>query len=684
MAKHIQDLIASRRAVLGGLATMPLLGLSQAKASAPATSRALRFSDVTQTRADSVAVPPGYRAQTLISWGDALYENVAPFNADRVMRADQELRFGQNNDMLALFPAQYSFPFATDQNRFLLCANHEYVTPALHYPGAARINDLTSAHWEAMYAAIGVTVVETAREGQTWRTLKDSAPGAGRNRRITPFTPVQFTGPAARHRWIQTAGAVVNAKEAAHGAQPENAIRCGTMANCAGGRTPWGTYLTSEENFNNYFLISDENAAAMNEARADQAWIFDAGKFGYPLYAKVSGSPKQAPAQFDVSQNPYGPALYGWVVEIDPYDPAAAPKKRTALGRKKGECATTAIAKDGRVAVYMGDDQIDEFVYKFVTRGRFNAADRAANRDLLDEGTLYAAKFNENGSGEWLKLDLASVNRAVREAPYHAPFADEADLYMRTREAARLLGATPMDRPEDVEAPVDANWCGQGTVLVACTYNRTPEFYRPANPRRGAAQNQHVQQGNFGGHIIRIDERGGDHAATRFSWDVFTLCGDPEATASSTLLSGEEADLSVSVNGKPTMSGARFSCPDNLCFDSAGNVWIATDGSDAVFADCNDAIMAAPINADGPRAVKRFLVGPVGCEICGPTLALDETALLCAIQHPGEHDVEDTSVDDLRWKQGKRPPSTFPDGGAAWPRSAVIVITRENGGLIGD
>ena len=331
----------------------------------------------------------------------------------------------------------------------------------------------------------------------------------------------------------------------------------------------------------------------------------------------------------------------------------------------------------------MGDDQIDEFVYKFISRGRFNASDRAASRDLLDDGALYAAKFNEDGSGQWLKLDLAAINRAVRDAPYHAPFVDEADVLIRCREAAKLLGATPMDRPEDVEAPVDAHWRGLGMVLIACTNNRNASFASPGNPRRGAAQTEHVQQANPAGHILRIDERGGDHAATRFSWDVFALCGDPDTQAP--VQASDEADLSVAHEGQATFSGARFSCPDNLCFDNRGNVWISTDGSDTVFTDCNDAILAAPLSsAEAPRAVKRFLVGPVGSEICGPALALDETALLCAIQHPGEHDLEDTSIDDLRWKENKRPPSNFPDGGNAWPRSAVIVITRENGGLIGD
>lgn len=684
-ARHINDLIATRRALLGGLAGLPLLNLgacatptvTEPPPSSPAGPPT--FLPVAATNADTVTLPAGYRFQTLIAWGDPLFENVGAFDPTTLTRAEQENRFGQNNDMLALFPAEYGFPFPADQNRFLLCANHEYVEPALLYPNVAHPQDFTPAHWEAALAAVGCSVVQVERTAGAWRVVRDSAPGAGRNRRITPFSAVTFAGPAAGHRWIEAGKAAFNAgaRVGAH------EVACGTLANCAGGRTPWGTYLSSEENFDGFFTLSDAGTPALMAAQADQAWIFDAGKFGYPLYTGGSSRGVVAPPQFDVARNPYGPALYGWVVEIDPYDPDWTPRKRTALGRKKGECATTALTRDGRVVVYMGDDQIDEFVYKFVSRGRFDPANRTANRDLLDDGQLYAARFNEDGSGDWLPLTLASVNAAVDEAPYHARFADEADLHMRAREAARLLGATPMDRPEDFEALVDANWVGRGMVLVNCTYNRNEEYYRPGNPRRGVAQTDHVQQGNPGGHILRLDEEDGDIAAVRFRWDVFALAGDPAAAPDFTLPGGVAADVSVTLDGAPTFAGDRFSCPDNLCFDSSDNVWIATDGSYAVFPDCNDCVMVTTTGPERPREVKRFLVGPVGAEICGPTLALDERAFLCSIQHPGENDVAGASIAELRWRRGQRPPSSFPDGGDAWPRSAVVVITRDDGGRVG-
>ncbi len=683
-AKHINDLIANRRALLGGLAGLPLLNLaacataSAPAASAPPTATATGFASVAATQADTITLPPGYRWQTLVAWGDALFDSVSPsFNPDALTRAEQEQRFGQNNDMLALFPAEYAFPLPKDQNRFLLCANHEYVEPSLLFPALHSLREFTPTHAEAALAAVGVSVVEVERSGGEWRVHKDSAPGTGRNRRITPFSPVIFSGPAANHRWIEAGKGAFNA--ASDPAEP-GTVHCGTLANCAGGRTPWGTYLTSEENFDGFFMLSNAAAEPLAAAQQDGAWIYDAGRFGYPLF---SGSARPYPAQYDVSHNPHGPALYGWVTEIDPYDPTWLPRKRTALGRKKGECATTALTQDGRVVVYMGDDQIDECVYKFVSRGHFDPANRTANRDLLDDGTLYVARFDERGGGAWLPLDLAVINRAIADAPYHQPFENEADVYVRAREAARLLDATPMDRPEDVEALIDENWRGLGTVLVVCTNNKNESFARPGNPRRGEAQREHMQQSNLAGHIIRIDEAGGDCAATHFRWDVFALGGDP-ARETITSDTGVVRAVSVSLNGQPTISGERFACPDNICFDTRSNVWIATDGSDAVFEDCNDQVIVTPALGEGPRPVKRFLVGPVGAEICGPTLALDETAFLAAIQHPGENDLAGTHISELRWRNGRRPPSNFPDGGETWPRSAVVVVTREDGGRVGD
>jgi uncharacterized protein len=689
-ARHINDLIVSRRALLGGMAGLPLLNLSACATSTAAGVAAIpaaeppTFASVAATNADTVTLPPGYRWRTLIAWGDALFDSVsAEFDPDALTRAEQEQRFGQNNDMLALFPARHSFSPARDQDRMILCANLEYFDPSLMFPGVRQLADLTPAQIEAALAATGVSVIALQREGHDWRIVKDAAPGAGLNRRITPFTPVVFSGPAANHPWIRAAGAVFNAHEGGrpYEPNPEGAIRCGTNSNCAGGQTPWGTYLSVEENFNYLFTASDREAPTLREAARDNAFVLDCSAFGLPTASPLG---RLAPPQYDMARNPHGPALYGWTLEVDPYDPSWAPRKRTALGRRKGECANTALTRDGRVVVYSGDDQINEFVYKFVTRGRFNSADRLANRDLLDHGQLHVARFEEDGSGRWLPLTLRTVNAAAREAGYAALFRDEGDLALRAREAARLLGATPMDRPEDVEALLDASWTGLGPVLIVCTNNYEQGFARPGNPRRESPEPGRAQR-NAAGHIIRIDEADGDCGATRFSWDVFALAGDPSADSlTAPSRTGAPAHVSTSVGGAPTISGDRFACPDNICVDSRYNVWIATDGSDAVFDDCNDAILVAPAAAEGPRPVKRFLVGPVGAEICGPTMAPDERAFFASIQHPGESNVAGTDIFDLRWRRGEPPPSHFPDGGDSWPRSAVIVVTREDGGRIGD
>lgn len=682
MTKHLNDIIASRRALLGGLAGLPLLNLAacatpqSAATASNAAGSATNFASVAATNADTVSLPPGYSWRKLIAWGDAMFDTVsATFDPDTLTRAEQEQRFGSNNDMLALFAAEYAFPPPRNPDRLILCANNEYASAELMFPAIRSERDFTRAQIEAMYASIGVSIVELARESAGWTVQKNAAPGQGKNRRITPFTPVRFTGPAADHRWIVAASAVVNAVEPGANA---GEVACGSAANCAGGLTPWGTYLTAEENFHDIFAGRGNDTTALG--LTDAAYALDVLSHGYPgLYIPAVA----APAQFNINENPYGPSLYGWIVEIDPHDPTATPKKRTALGRKKNECANTAIASDGRIAVYTGDDQRGEHLYKFVTRGRFDPNNRAANMDLLDEGDLYAAQFLEDGQGRWIKLTVDAANRAAEAQESPVRFADQGDLVMRARDAARYLGATPMDRPEDVEPVIDANWRGNGTVLIACTNNNERGFDTPGNPRR-ESPNPRTAQNNLPGHILRIDEGDGDNASETFAWDVFALCGDPDATALTTQSrAGAPLHVSVDVGGEPTFSGDRFACPDNMFIDSTRRVWIATDGNDGIFADCNDSVLATQVDAAAPRPVKRFLVGPVGAEICGPLMTPDERAFLCGIQHPGANDVTGADFSTLRWT-GNPVPSHFPDGGDSWPRSAVVIVTRDDGGRIGD
>jgi secreted PhoX family phosphatase len=674
---HIQDLIAerlSRRALLGGgagIAGLALAGCATMEAEPPGAG----FAAVAPTNADAVTVPAGYSARTLIAWGDPLFEGAGPLDLDALTRAEQERRFGQNNDMLAIFPARPGFPWATTGSTFILCANHEYFEPSLMWPGLSDPRGLDAARTEAMMASMGVTVmaVQEDKARRAWRVVTDPRPGAGVNRRITPFTPVAFTGPAANHPWIEAAGAAFRAAEGG----PAGTIPCGTLANCAGGYTPWGTYLTSEENFDFYF--SNSNPAANAALASDPAVAADQRSYRYPLTR--AGNPLPLPAQFDLARNPMAASLYGWNVEIDPYDPASIPKKRTALGRRKGECATTALTRDGRVAVYSGDDQANEFVYKFVSAGRFDPTNRAANMDLLDEGVLYAARLAADGTGVWVALTAEAANAAAAAANAPARFRDQGDVCVRAREAARLLGATPMDRPEDVEAVRDSAWVGQGSVLIACTANLTGTTGAPGNPRRADPSAGDAALRNVTGHILRFDEADGDCGALRFAWDIFVLAGDPAVQGAATNRAGQPVLTDVSVNGAPTFTGDRFANPDNFCLDRRGNIWISTDNSDATFADCNDQIMMTRATA-APRTIKRFLAGPVGAEICGPLMSLDERTLFAAIQHPGEGDTKGGDWRVARFERGeKTPPSRFPDGG--WPRSAVVYVTKDDGGLIG-
>lgn len=688
---HLNDLVAarlSRRSILGGLATLPLLSAgacatSPSKANQP--GRSLGFASVAATRADRVSVPEGYTASTLIAWGDPLFEAdvdgtpLPPLDLDALDRPQQELRFGTHNDMLALFPREYSFPVPRDGRRHILCSNHEYFDPTLAFPSARSLAELTPERMAALFAAIGVGVVavEQHTDGR-WFTVRDTRPGAGVNRRITPFTPVIFSGPAADHPWIRGAAEAFNAAEPG---TPEGTVACGTLANCAGGQTPWGTYLTSEENFQSYFRAQPGDTAAAQAAAADPLLAEDAEIFGYRL--RAGSTPWPASAANDLGQNPHGPVVYGWVVEIDPYDPTSTPKKRTAIGRKKGENAATALTRDSRVVVYQGDDQINEFVYKFVTRERFDPSNRAANMDLLDHGVLHAARFEVDGTGRWLPITLQAANAAAAQAGA-APFADDGDLMVRARIAARLLGATPTDRPEDVEAMHGPDWIGTGQVFIPCTKGNQPTPARPARPvREGAEPDGQI---NYAGHVIRIDEDGADCGATTFRWEMFLVGGDPAAENNGSLPDGRPFLTSNTVVDRPpSFDGVPLACPDNLAFDTAGNVWITTDGAPDVFGDCNDMVVVAstPPGAARPQ-LNRFLVGPLGCEICGPTLSPDERTFLAAIQHPGEADADRNDYGDLRWEQpDTRPYSSFPDGGGAWPRSAVVYVRKDDGGVIG-
>lgn len=647
------------------------------------TPSKIAFKAVAENLTDGVVVPEGYEWHKLMSWGDALFTNQeeakeqagAPFPFNRY---EQEKRVGTCNDMFAVFAKNYSYPWSDKaQSEYIVCSNNEYVVPYVMIPSQNGNFRATPQEVEALYAAQGVTIARVNHDSKTgaWSLVQVEDNENALNRRITPFSEVVFSGPAKEHEWVKTAAAITNQIEKYAGNEPKNddGVLCGTMQNCAGGYTPWGTYLTAEENIDNMFFTTNPSSQTLQKAREHDGYEADENSFGYGNVWKLGG-----PDQFDLSRNPHGPSLYGWIVEIDPHDPSFAPRKHTALGRKKNESANTVITNSGQVVVYTGDDQVNEFVYKFISKGKFDAKSRIKNRELLSEGKLYAAKFNADGSGQWLEINLEAAN-AVPTSGFETTFKDYADMMVRVREAARRLGATPMDRPEDVEAPKDNYFKGFGTVYICATGNQSEDGRagNAANPRR---KNGETTEVNYTGQIVRINEKDKDHGATTFTWEIFLMGGDHSKEVA--LLerpsdgAGELHNLSSWKDGKPTTLGDRFAMPDNITFDNFGNAWFTTDGTPDTF-PCNDGIYVADTNAPAPRMVKRFLTGPIGCEITGPFMSEDNKTFFCGLQHIGSADAKGIGY---RGEQDT-PFSTFPN--KIWPRDTIIYVRRKDGGIVG-
>ena len=612
----------SRRSVLKGLAGAGFFGALGGCAALSSRSSAprLAFDEVARVLDETAHVPRGYRVQVLMRWGDPIYRGGPAFSPGRQTPTEQEVQFGADNDFLAYMPLPQG---SRSVDRGLLCVNHERNTPHLAWPGMSATDyasKMTRERAAVEMASQGHTVIEIARSAGAWRLVDDSA----YNRRISARSTITYaSGPAAGHPRLRTHR------------DPTGSRIVGTLNNCAGGVTPWGTVLTAEENLHNYFT---GNASGGDEAAAWKRYGIDGrGRYVWGRHYD----------RFNLDREPNEPNRFGWIVEIDPYDPRSRPVKLTALGRFKHECATTAISHDGRIAVYSGDDERMEYVYKFVTRRPYDALSPAANRDLLDEGTLYAARFDAAGRMTWLPLvfgegPLTSVNG----------FGSQADVVIEARRAADLVGATPMDRPEDVEAhPVT------GRVYVVMTFNerRQPGQVNPANPRAP----------NRFGHIIEIAPpmRDGrpDHTATECTWDFFVMGGDPANPSHRARYGGP-----VSTNGW-------IAAPDNVAFDPRGRIWIATDGQDDV-AGFADGLYAAETTGAARGVTRCFFAAPRGAEVCGPAFTADGTTLFLSIQHPGDERGSTFDTPSTRW------PDFSPD---TPPRSAVLAITREDGGEIG-
>ncbi|MBI4205040.1 MAG: PhoX family phosphatase [Betaproteobacteria bacterium] len=615
----------NRRTVLKGVVAAGMCGLFGGTLPTPgATTRSARsvpgFTEIGRSLDETTHVAPGYDVQVLIRWGDPIHTSGPPFRPGQQTAAEQEVQFGMDNDFIAFMPLPHA---SRTSDRGLLCVNHERNTAHLSWPKMSPGNyasRMTRERCEVEMASQGHTVIEIARAGNAWHLVADSR----YNRRITcRSTAIRISGPAAGHERLKTR------------VDPAGMRVMGTLNNCAGGVTPWGTVLTAEENFHLYFIgksKQEREAAAWKRYGIDGRGIYLWGRYF---------------ERFNLDREPNEPNRFGWIVEIDPYDPQSTPVKRTALGRCKHECATTAVSHDGRVAVYSGDDERMEYVYKFVTRGQYDPSRPAANRELLDEGTLYVAKFEENGKMRWLPLVFG-------EGPLTAAngFRSQADVAIEARRAADLLGATPMDRPEDVEAnPLT------GHIYVVMTYNdgRKADQLNVANPRAP----------NYCGHIIEIApptvDGKPDHTATECTWGFFLLGGDPVNPKHHA-----RYRASVTPNG--------WLCrPDNVAFDPKGRIWIATDGQDdsVGFAD---SVYAAETSGERRGITRCFFSAPRGAEICGPAFTPDGTTLFLAIQHPGDEKGSTFDQPSTRWPD-------FKDGMP--PRPSVIAITKADGGEIG-
>ncbi len=644
-APTLQDVIdarLSRRGVLRGLAVAAAagaavagggpLGLAErALAQARSGVSSLAFKEVPHGLDDKLHVAPGYNARVLIRWGDKVLKDAPAFDIARQTGAAQAGQFGYNADFIAYMPLPLGSRSSTHG---LLCVNHEYTNTELMFAGFKQPHNgkagLTREQAEVDMAAHGLSVVEIRKESNRWRVIEDGK----YNRRFTlNETAYRLTGPAAGDKRMQTS------------ADPAGRLAYGTLNNCAGGVTPWGTVLSGEENFNGYW---SGDASKTSEAKNHK-------RYGVEPWQDASWGKHFM--RFDIEKEPNEPNRFGWIVEYDPYDPAAIAVKRTALGRFKHEGATCVVSKDGRVAVYSGDDERFEYVYRFLTKGKFDPANRATNYNLLDEGTLSVARFNDDGTLAWLPLVHGSGPLTVANG-----FNSQADVAIEARRAADLVGATPMDRPEDVEPNPRT-----GRVYIMLTNNtRRKKADDPDARQRANAANP--RPNNASGHVIEMlapggDGPNGDHAADTFRWEMFLVGGDPADAAQ-----GAKYGAGVSANGW-------LAAPDNCAFDARGRIWIATDGMpSATKPSLADGLFGADTSGPGRAVTRRFLATPRGAEVCGPAFTPDGRSLFIAVQHTAEERGSFFDTPSTRW------PDFKPD---MPPRPSVVAITKDDGGEIG-
>ncbi|MFD0269180.1 PhoX family protein [Streptomyces sp. NPDC127106] len=594
-------------------------------------ARGLRFTPVAPNTADQVTIPEGYAQNVVIKWGDPIVKGAPGFNADKQTAAAQAGQFGYNNDFLSLLPLGSGY-----ERQQLLVANHEYTDEVLMFKGYDPANP-TKEQVEIAWAAHGLSVVvvqEDHRSGKLTAVNRHQL-----NRRLHTTSEFRMAGPAAGSALLKTS------------VDPTGTKVFGTLNNCAGGTTPWGTTLHGEENFNQYFANGGSVTEPVQAARLKRYGITGAAS---------ERKWERFDKRFDVAQEPNEANRFGWVVELDPYDPNSVPRKRTALGRFKHEAAQPRLTEDGRPVVYMGDDERFDYFYKFVSSKRMmkgnSRAAKEHNLTLLDEGTLYVAKLTGDspadqidgtgkypsdgqfdGTGMWIPLATGNVS--------HVEGFTAEEVYVFTRQAADKVGATKMDRPEDVEPSPRT-----GRVYVALTNNTNR-----GKAGQPGADEANPRNANKHGQILELAESFDDPAGDAFAWRLFLVAGDPN-------------DPATYFAGFPKDKVSPISCPDNVAFDPHGNLWISTDGNQL---GSHDGLFGVATAGERRGELKQFLTVPRGAETCGPLV--QDKRVLVAVQHPGE--IDGASVE--------KPASVWPDGPGKLVRPAVVSVWRQDGKNIG-
>ena len=643
LSQTIGDVINARygrrdmlRGMLGVTATTALFGTSAMiaprRADASAQSN-YNFSELTWGNDETHHIAEGYDANVLLRWGDPITADAPDFDVMNQTVEAQLKQFGYNNDYVGFTALN------ADGTRGLLCVNHEYTNEEVMFPGLGRqdrdgFKGMTKELVDIEMAAHGGSVVEIAQDsGGTWALVKESP----YNRRSTPYnTEMVLDGPAAGSDRMKTND------------DPTGLAVMGTINNCAGGMTPWGTYLMAEENFHGYFWTDVKDAddkadvSAHTDAASKKRYGVPGGWYAWGKYYD----------RWNIDKEPNMPNKYGWVVEVDPRNPDAKPIKHTALGRFRHEGAETTVSKDGHLVIYSGDDNRFDYQYKYVSSGTVNDETAVFGSSLFSDGTLYVARFDADGTVEWMPLVHGQGPLTAENG-----FESQADVLIDTRLAADLLGATPMDRPEDAQPGPN------GTAYLMLTNNtrRTPEQVNAANPR---------PESSFG-HIIEIKEANEDHAATRGTWSILVKCGDPAIEEV-----GAQWNPETSENGW-------FGSPDNAAIDADGRLWISTDqGSGWGKTGKSDGLYSLETAGDLRGHSKLFFRCPVGGELCGPYFHDSGETLFLAVQHPGTDGTKDF--------KGFERNSTFEDPATRWPdfdpsmppRPSVVVVTKQGGGKI--